>query len=124
MKQQQRPVNLNLTTIKFPPPAIVSILHRVTGVLIFLLLPFLLWVLSTSVSSQTGFLSLKDGNHPILWFFVWIALSATIFHLIAGVRHLFMDLGYGESKQGGRATAYMVMILSLVGIIAAGVWLW
>lgn len=123
--KEQRPVFLDLTKIKFPPPAIVSILHRVSGVLIFLLTPLLLWLLGTSLVSEAQFHHLEEVLvHPWLRFFLWVVISATIFHLIAGIRHLIMDIGYGESLTAGRVTAYIVLILSAVLIILAGIWLW
>jgi succinate dehydrogenase / fumarate reductase cytochrome b subunit len=57
-------------------------------------------------------------------FITWIALSALLYHLIAGIRHLLMDIGIGESLKGGRLTAYLVFITTTLGIILLGVWLY
>lgn len=121
----QRPMNLNLFTIKFPLPAIISILHRASGVFVFLLIPFLLWMLSESLSSPVSFESLQItlmGFCPK--FIVWLLLSALLYHLVAGIRHLLMDLGLGESLAAGRLSAKIVLIVSIILSILAGVWLW
>lgn len=121
----KRPVNLNLFKIHFPAPAIVSILHRASGVIVFLLLPLLLWLLSSSLHSQASFDALHDSlTHPVLTFFIWVLLSALFGHLVAGIRHLLMDAGIGESLQGGRFSSYFVFIISAIGIVLLGVWLW
>ena len=91
---KQRPVNLNLFTIKFPIPAIVSILHRISGVIVFLLIPLLLWMLHASLASVEQFDALRDTlDSPLIRFTLWVGLSALLFHLVAGIRHLFMDAG-------------------------------
>lgn len=123
--KQQRPVNLDLTKYRFPRMAIVSILHRISGVVIFVFLPVMLYILHQSLISQATF----DRVHaellkPLLKIILWLALSAVIFHLIAGIRHLIMDCGYFESLKGGKTSATLVMILSAISIILIGVWLW
>jgi succinate dehydrogenase / fumarate reductase, cytochrome b subunit len=122
---QQRPVNLNLFTIKFPLPAIISILHRASGVFMFLLIPFLLWMLSASLSSPVSFESLQItlmgfGSK----FVVWLLLSALLYHLVAGIRHLLMDIGFGESLAAGRVSSKIVLICSIILSILVGIWLW
>ena len=121
----KRPVNLNLFTIRFPIPAIVSILHRISGVILFLLIPFLLWGLNLSLSSQQDF----DDIHaylttPLAKFIVWGLLSAFTYHFVAGIRHVLMDMGIGEGLKSGKLTAQLTLIISLVLIILIGVWLW
>lgn len=124
MNHQSRPVNLDLFTIKFPVTAISSILHRASGVIIFLLLPFALYLLQFSLSSQYNFATVSHiVTNPWVSFFLWVLLSGFIYHLIAGVRHLLMDHGLGESRQGGRIGAWIVIVLSFALIIALGVWL-
>ncbi|AJD48012.1 succinate dehydrogenase, cytochrome b556 subunit [Isoalcanivorax pacificus W11-5] len=121
----KRPVNLDLTTIKFPVTALASITHRITGVAIFLALPILLWMLDRSLASPESFAQLKDLlATPIAKLVVWAMLAALIFHLVAGIKHLIMDLGIGESLEGGRRGATLVFIVSVVLILLAGVWVW
>jgi succinate dehydrogenase / fumarate reductase cytochrome b subunit len=120
-----RPVNLDLTTIRFPITAIVSILHRMSGVLVFLFIPVLLWMLSKSTFSEEGFLSLQDCfSNPISKFIAWVVVSGLLYHFVAGVRHLVMDVGFGEEKQSGKLGAKIVLIVSAVLAIAVGVWIW
>jgi succinate dehydrogenase / fumarate reductase cytochrome b subunit len=123
--KKDRPVNLDLTKFKFPPMALISICHRITGVLLFLLLPLMLYLLHHSLSSSAGFsATLVQLHHPVMKFFVWVTLSAALFHLIAGIRHISMDLGFGENVCAGRATAYIVFVVAAILIVLAGVWLW
>lgn len=120
-----RPVHLNLLQMKFPPMAIVSIMHRISGVLLFLLLPFVLYLLHHSLQSQEGFDRLQLClAMPITRFFLWVLICAVSFHLFAGVRHMIMDIGWGESLSTARKTAYLIFILEIVAMIGAGVWLW
>jgi succinate dehydrogenase / fumarate reductase cytochrome b subunit len=120
-----RPVNLNLLQIRFPVPAIASILHRASGVLLLLLLPFLLWMLQGSLASDASFMSLHDSlQQPVCKFVFWILLSGLLYHVLAGLRHLIMDMGIGESLRAGRATAWSTIVLGVVGSVLLGVWLW
>ncbi|MDX1901398.1 MAG: succinate dehydrogenase, cytochrome b556 subunit [Gammaproteobacteria bacterium] len=120
-----RPKNLNLFTMHFPIMAIISILHRLSGVILFLLIPFFLWVFQCSLSTQQGFddivFFLSSG-----WvkFFLWLSLGALSYHMVAGARHLLMDLGIGESLQAGKLSSYITIGISVVLFILIGIWLW
>jgi succinate dehydrogenase / fumarate reductase cytochrome b subunit len=123
--KQKRPVYLNLTQIRFPIPAIISILHRMSGVLLFLLLPLFLWLLSQSLHSADSFSAVQDTfASPVLRFFVWVMLSSLAYHLIAGIRHLLMDAGIGETLKGARLSSYLVLFLAIISILLLGIWLW
>ncbi|MCD6055057.1 MAG: succinate dehydrogenase, cytochrome b556 subunit [Gammaproteobacteria bacterium] len=125
MKHDKRPVNLALTTLRFPITAIISILHRVSGLLLFLSLPFVLYLFQQSLASIEDFDSLQDCfQSVILRLVVWVVLSALWYHLIAGIRHLLMDWGVGESKTGGRIGARIVLVFSMAAILLTGIWLW
>lgn len=125
VRQEERPVYLNLFKIKFPCPAIVSILHRISGVIIFLALPLLLYLLQQSLAAATSFDAVTNLVHqPFMKLVLWLVLVATVFHLIAGIRHLLMDFGCFESLKAGRATATLVLALGILIIILVGVWLW
>ncbi|SRR5579883_135985 len=120
-----RPKNLNLFTIHFPIPAIVSILHRISGFVLFLIIPLLLWMLNASLSSMESFDALQAYlAEPFIKFILWGSLSAFIFHLVAGVRHLLMDGGVGESLKGSRIGSWSTIAISLILIILTGIWLW
>ncbi len=123
--KQRRPINLNLFTIHFPLPAIVSILHRISGVILFLLIPFILWGLDLSLASQQDFDSVHQFFlQPLTKILIWCILAAFIYHFVAGIRHLFMDMGVGENLKSGRMGAVFVLLISIILIILAGVWLW
>lgn len=125
MKRQQRPVNLNLFTIHFPIPAIVSILHRITGVVLFLIIPLMLWGFYLSLSSPHDYDAMQQFMASAwMKFFIWILLSAFIYHLIAGIRHLLMDLGIAEELKSGKFSAKLTIIFSIILSILAGIWLW
>jgi succinate dehydrogenase / fumarate reductase, cytochrome b subunit len=123
--KKKRPVNLNLFTIRFPATAIVSILHRASGVVLFGFIVFLLYALQLTLQSPEQF-SWVHTFFAHLWvrFFVWVFLSAFILHLLAGLRHLVMDFGFAEEKASGRYGAYLVMILAVAVMLVLGVYLW
>jgi succinate dehydrogenase / fumarate reductase cytochrome b subunit len=123
--KKQRPVNLDLTTIKMHPAANASILHRVSGVIMVFAIGILLWTLSTSLSSEQGFSQIQGFLDGFFFkFIIFGCLSALTFHVLAGVRHLFMDLGHFEELASGNATAKVIMILWLAISAVIGVWLW
>lgn len=121
----KRPINLALHTLTFPPMAIASILHRMTGIVIFLLLPFVMYVFQLSLGG------VDDVNRLQTWFScsfvrlgIWVFGTAMIYHVIAGVRHLLCDLGWGETLPLARWTAYIIVGLSGLGSIFLGILLW
>jgi succinate dehydrogenase / fumarate reductase, cytochrome b subunit len=121
----QRPVNLDLRTIKLPVTAYTSILHRISGVILFLGIAVLLLALDMSLGSEEGFEAVKGHlASPLVKFVIWALLSALLYHLVAGVRHLIMDMGVGETLQGGKLGSQIVIAVSVVLILAAGVWIW
>nr|WP_276583680.1 succinate dehydrogenase, cytochrome b556 subunit [Pseudomonas sp. RIT-PI-AD] len=121
----QRPVNLDLRTIKLPITAYTSILHRISGVILFLGLAVLLFALDKSLGSEEGFEQVKAFMaSPLVKLVIWGLLSALLYHLVAGLRHLIMDLGFGETLQGGKLGSQIVLAVSAVLIVLAGVWIW
>jgi len=123
--KKQRPVNLDLSTIKMHPAANASILHRVSGVIMVFAIGILLFTLSTSLSSAEGFAQIQDYLDGFFFsFIIFGCLSALTFHLLAGVRHLLMDLGYFEELASGNATAKLIMVIWLAVSAVIGVWLW
>lgn len=121
----KRPVNLDIGTIKLPITAIVSILHRVSGVILFAVVAVLLWALDLSLSGEDGFAAVREClSSPVAKVVLWACLAALAYHLVAGVRHLIMDLGIGESLEGGRLGAKLVLVIAVVLILLAGVWVW
>ena len=123
--KKQRPVNIDLTTIKMHPAAKASILHRISGVIMVFAIGILLWTLSTSLSSAEGFAQIQGYLDGFFFkFIVFGCLSALTYHILAGVRHLFMDLGHFEELASGNMTAKLVIALWLVISVVVGVWLW
>lgn len=111
----------DLTTYRMPAAAWVSILHRVSGAVMFLLLPFIIWLFDTSVSSEISFARFRAAFNVGLWFvpgfivkLVALALIwAFLHHLIAGLRHLYMEVTHKLTKEFGRSSAMSVLVLSL-----------
>ncbi len=123
--KDNRPVNLNLFTIKFPLPAITSILHRISGVALFAGTAILLYLLQISLESQAGFdLALEIMGSAIGKILIWLILAALSYHLIAGTKHLLMDIGIGETKSGAQTGAIVVIIGFVICAGLAGVWIW
>lgn len=123
--KKQRPVNIDLTTIKMHPAANASILHRVSGVIMVFAIGILLWTLSLSLSSAEGYAQIQAYLGGIFFkFIIFGCLSALTYHLLAGIRHLLMDLGKFEELVSGNATAKVIISLWLVLSAVIGVWLW
>ena len=120
----QRPVNLDLSSLKYPPMAIVSILHRISGIVLFLLLPFMLCYLSQSLASQDSYAALQVSfTKPFYKLMLWGFSTALMYHVTAGIRHLIMDMGFGEHLIAARRSAFFVIILSVLIAISLGVWI-
>lgn len=122
---KKRPVNLDLWTIQFPIAALVSITHRVSGVVLLAGILILMWMLDASLASEESFLELQTIlANPIAKFVLWAVLAALAYHLVMGLRHLLMDLGIGESLEGGRRGATVAVVIAVILILAAGWWVW
>lgn len=122
----KRPVNLDLSTIQFPLPALTSIAHRITGVILFVGLIFAFWALSKSLSSPVGFDAVSNAlaNNFLAKLIAWGLLSALAYHFVAGIKHLVMDADIGVTLEGGTKKAQITVVVSAVLIILAGVWVW
>jgi len=118
----------DLPTYRLPPAGWVSILHRVSGALMFLLLPFIIWMFDMSVSSEISFAKFKYAFNVGLgfvpgWFMKLVALAliwAYLHHLIAGIRHLYMDVQHAMSKEFGRSSALVTLGLSIALTLVLG----
>lgn len=121
----RRPTNLNLFSIYFPVTAWVSIAHRLSGIVVFLMIPGLLWILQESLASKAHFQNLGTFFcHPIALVGLWLFLAALLYHWIAGLRHLLMDMHIGESKIGGRTSAWLIVCVFFGFIVFLGYKLW
>lgn len=122
---KKRPVNLNLFAFKFPLPALTSIVHRASGAFIFIMIPVLLWLLQQSLASEASFAELKATlDSLVVKLVMWAILAALFYHLVAGIKHLFMDIGIGETLEGGHRGAVLVIVVAAALIVLAGVWIW
>jgi len=124
--KKQRPVNLDLKTIQFPVTAIASILHRVSGVITFVAVGILLWLLGQSLSSPEGFLTASAVMGSFFAkFIMWGILTALAYHAVVGIRHVMMDIGcLEETLQVGKRSAYISFVITVVLSILAGVLVW
>jgi len=122
---QKRPKHLALWQIRMPLSGYVSILHRITGVGLFLLLPFLIWLLDKSLLNQTTFEEFKDviGN-PLVKLLLLGLLWAYMHHFCAGIRYLFLDIGKGLELPCSRRSAKVVLFVSLTLTAVIGGVLW
>lgn len=123
-RQSSRPVNLNLLRFHFPISAVTSITHRVTGVLLFLGFFVLLYFLQLALTSDGA-----ERLQAILaqhWarVIVLIIAGCASFHLIAGIKHLLLDLSLGESPQLSKALSWMTWVVATLLAAAAGFALW
>ncbi|KXF81434.1 succinate dehydrogenase cytochrome b556 subunit [Enterovibrio coralii] len=123
--KKPRPVNLDLQTIRFPITAIASIAHRVSGVITFISVAILLWLLSLSLSSPSGFEAASEiVNSFFVKFVLWGILTALAYHIVGGIRHLLMDMKYFEELETGAQSAQVAFGVTAVLSVLAGVLVW
>jgi succinate dehydrogenase cytochrome b subunit len=121
----KRPINLNLLTISFPITAIVSILHRISGFFLFLVIPVFLAIMALSLQSPEAFFTVHSCfTHPVIKFLILGFLFVLFYHLLAGIRHLLMDAGVAEELKSARLSAGLVIVLSIVLTGLVGIYLW
>jgi succinate dehydrogenase / fumarate reductase, cytochrome b subunit len=111
--------------IRLPLPAFVSILHRVSGAMLFLTLPLLLYFWGSSLESQQSFSQFKTWvAHPLAKLVLLGLLWAYLHHVCAGIRHLAMDMNKGLELETARATSYAVLGIGLALTAVIGAMLW
>jgi len=127
-RQEFRNIHVTeLANYRLPLAGFVSILHRISGLLMFLLLPFILYLLDNSLTSEDTFAYFKGFTHSPLIKLIILALSwAYLHHFCAGIRHLLMDVHFGLDKNSARQSAVGVFLVSiplalLVGLKIFGV---
>jgi succinate dehydrogenase / fumarate reductase cytochrome b subunit len=124
-RQINRPKNLNLFTIKLPINAMVSILHRVSGVGLFLSIPLILLALQSLVHSESSYLTLAGWLNT--WFvkLLLIGLAWAFFHhFFAGIRHLFQDIHWMTSLKNARLSSRILLCLVAVSTVIFAVLIW
>jgi succinate dehydrogenase / fumarate reductase cytochrome b subunit len=125
LKKRREFTNINLLhdvrTYRLPLGGIVSILHRLSGVIMFVLMPLVIWMLDTSLRNEQSFATLRKVFATGCWIIPgWIfklavlgLVWALLHHLLAGVRHIWMDICHTASKQQGYFSALAVVVVSL-----------
>jgi succinate dehydrogenase / fumarate reductase cytochrome b subunit len=122
---KQRPQYLNLLQIRLPVPALVSILHRVSGAALFLFIPFLLTLFEWSLESPQTFARFKGAfSHWAIKLILIGLIWAYLHHLLAGLRHLALDLHYGTELPAARASSWAVIAagIALTLVVAVKIW--
>lgn len=120
-----RPKHLNLMQIRLPVPGIVSIMHRVSGAVLFLMLPLLLWLLQSSLQSPESFATFRAVvAHPLVKLILLGLFWGYAHHLLAGIRHLFLDLHIGAELETARASSMVVLAGAIILTLAVGVRIW
>ncbi len=108
-----RPVHLNLLRIHLPVAGVMSIVHRITGVLMVLAVPFMIYLLDRSLRSEAEYRQIADWMHsPLGVVLLFGLLWSVLHHLLAGLRYLLIDVDLGVDKSMARTTAWLVLLLA------------
>ena len=119
-----RPFYLNLIKIHLPIQGVVSIMQRITGVLLFIAIPFSVYLLDLSLQGDAGFAQAQEIlSSIIIRIGILILLWSLLHHFYAGIRYLLIDFDIGVDKQGSRITAWTVLALEIItlAVILIGV---
>lgn len=121
----ERPVYLSPFGFRYPLAAIASITHRITGILLFAAMAYLIWLLGVALASPVGFEhAARVLETPLAKLVLLVALAALSYHFFAGIRHLVMDFHLWDTMAAGRTSATAVFVLTGLATILAGVWIW
>lgn len=122
---RKRPKFLALHQIRLPLPGIVSILHRVSGAGLFLMLPLLLWLFDRSLGSPVAYDAYRDVvSNPLVKLVLFGLLWAYLHHFCAGIRFLLLDVHVGSDLAAARRSSVVVLVVSIALTVAIGVALW
>lgn len=121
-----RPKYYDLNLLNLPMPGLVSIFHRITGVVMFLfLIPAMLYVLQSTLTSEANFNQWKEYfDHPLVKLIVLGFVWSYLHHFFAGIRYLLLDVHIGTGKEAAQLSAKIVLILGLVATLLVGVCIW
>ncbi len=126
MNKVTRPINVGISDLmkfRWPLTALVSISHRIAGVVLFAGIALALYALQMSLESEAGYNRLVSMlGSPLGMFITWGLLAALSWHFVAGIKHLLMDLGVGETLEGAMFSARVVILFSVILIFLAGIW--
>lgn len=122
---RNRPKHLDLIKIRLPVPGVVSILHRISGAGLFLMLPFLLYLLQLSLQAPDTYVVFRSiFANPLIKLLLIGLLWAFLHHFCAGIRYLVLDMHIGTELAAARSSSYAVLAVSLVMTVLLGAWLW
>lgn len=122
---KKRPKYLNLTKIRLPLPAVISIMHRISGAALFLFLPLLLYLFQASVSSQASYTEFQNHlANPWLKLLLMALLWGFLHHFCAGIRYLALDMHWGTELKTARTSSWVVLAVSLLITLILGARLW
>lgn len=125
MSAKSRPVFLEIPNIRLPIPGIVSILHRISGVGLFVMLPVLLYFFSGALDREASFEAYRSAiSNPFVKLILIGLLWAYLHHFLAGIRFLFLDVHKGLELNTARATAKVVFASALILTVVLGALLW
>lgn len=122
---KKRPKFLDLRQIRLPLPGVVSILHRVSGAGLFLMLPLILWLFAASLGSPQSFADFKAVvDVPATRLFLLLLLAGYCYHFCAGIRFLLLDMHKGVDLPAARRSSVMVLVAASLLTLIIGVKLW
>jgi succinate dehydrogenase / fumarate reductase cytochrome b subunit len=122
--KKKRPIWFNLNLLHLPLPAVVSILHRISGALLFVLAFWLLYLLDGSLASAERYESVRQlVAHPLAKLVLLVALWAFLHHFVAGIRYLLLDLHVGIQREKAKSSSVVVFAVSLALTVLLGGWL-
>lgn len=123
--RRERPKNLDLATVKFPITATASILHRVSGIIVFIALAIFLTLLNYSLTSEADFSRVAGYfDNFLIEFVMWGSLTALAYHAVFGVRHMIQDLGVWEEMESASLSAKAGFVITAVLSALAGILVW
>lgn len=121
--KSNRPINLPLSqviSVNSSPIAIASILHRISGIMLFLLIPVMLWILQNSLASPESFATVFDN--VLVRFLAWIFVAAIAYHFVMGIKHLFADNGSNEELKSARMVTVVSFVIAAILIVVSFIW--
>lgn len=124
MKSNRRPVVLPLSHVievnSKNPVAMASITHRVSGIVLFLLVPVVLWIFQTSLATPEGFEQIF--SNVLVKLLAWVFVVALGYHFVMGVKHLLADMGLNEELKSGRTATIIGFVLAAIWVVGSFVW--
>ncbi len=121
-RSAERPINLDLTKFTLPFAALASITHRISGVILFVALAFVLSWFDEATSSPEGFAAVAESGG--VKFLLWLILCALSYHFFAGIKHLLLDFHIGDTVESGERAAKIAVGSAAVVALLLGIWIW